>query len=215
VEDDLSSLADITFPEPPSYVKMSDINKSSRYINNSVLCPPAEERQSEEHHRSISMMQPRQKKFMNKLYDHKIPDNNDYTDAGGPKVQARQLVISSIHQYKNKEQKLLSFFEKLIDKIGFKNLIPIMNDYIVNFSSGIVFNFIILARRKTKSFISSVRMTPIHLLITNNLTQVLDFLIFRNNKFLAPESPKALRGAKKSFRSILSNNDLSMISGNF
>ena len=57
-----------------------------------------------------------------------------------------------------------------------------------------------------------IKMTPIHLLINQGNKRVLKYLINKNKDYLAPESPRALRWAKKSFDRILSNRSNSQMS---
>lgn len=111
------------------------------------------------------------------------------------------ILIKTIQKYKMSEEKLINFFDKLIRKIEFHNLIPILNSYLPQDDTEWKKNIANSGCRKNKGL---TLMTPIHMLIIQSKYHTLRYLIEKNKQFLAPQSPLSLRGAKMAFKCIIS-----------
>ncbi|CAI2359687.1 unnamed protein product [Moneuplotes crassus] len=203
-EQDMESSACISFPPASNYTKKNEIEERiiSSKISNEFSELPMDEHSPDDFRRSISLHQPRQKKFMNKIsMPNKMPKPQESSEPKGPKYRMGMILIKTIQKYKMSEKKLISFFDKLIRKVEFHNLIPILNSYLPQDDSACRKNNFNSGCRKTKS---PTLMTPIHMLIIQSKYHTLRYLIDKNKQFLAPQSPLSLRGAKMAFKCIIS-----------
>ena len=142
-ENDQKSISNITFPQPPNYSKMSDIYWSISPFRTS---PHPSEVAADEHvfgdlRKTVNQIQPRQKKFMNQRRNPwgTAIDKEPINIFENPKENLkwaffvkffRNFITNTIFKCSKREEKLLKFFKKLIERIEFYNLVPILNDYI-------------------------------------------------------------------------------------